>query len=252
MNLRGIHDGEHQSERVELIFFPTGGGKTEAYLGVIAFCLVLRRLRRAKLADGGLGVTVLLRYTLRLLTLNQLGRAATLICALESRRRRTPAELGDTRFSVGLWVGRSATANTMEDASKQVTGFKTGVNGNPCPLPVCPWCRAELGPNSLTLLPSRTAPDEVRVGCTSETCEFSRANSDKGDSGALRRRAGLSGAAELPHRHGRQARDDALARRGRDALRQGERARRAAPTGPRTASPRGRRGACRGGSSPPT
>lgn len=181
LNLRGIHDGEHPDRgRVELIFFPTGGGKTEAYLGVIGFCLLLRRLRRAKMPDGGLGVTVLLRYTLRLLTLDQLGRAATLICALESKRRKTPAELGDTRFSVGLWVGRSATANTMEDASKQVTGFKTGVSGNPCPLPTCPWCRAELGPNSLTLLPSRTAPDEVRVGCTSETCEFSRANNDEG------------------------------------------------------------------------
>ena len=122
LNLRGLHDGEHPDrERVELIFFPTGGGKTEAYLGVIAFCLLLRRLRRARLPDGGLGVTVLLRYTLRLLTLDQLGRAATLICALESKRRKTPAELGDARFSVGLWVGRSATANTMEDASKAVT-----------------------------------------------------------------------------------------------------------------------------------
>ncbi|WP_437720600.1 DISARM system helicase DrmA [Sorangium sp. So ce861] len=181
MNLQGVASGEHADrERVELIFFPTGGGKTEAYLGVIAYCLLLRRLRRTKLPDGGLGVAVLLRYTLRLLTLDQLGRAATLICALESQRRKMPAVLGDTRFSVGLWVGRSATANTMEEASKLVTGFKTGVAGNPCPLPTCPWCGKELGPNSLTLLPSRTAPDEVRVGCTNETCEFSRANNDEG------------------------------------------------------------------------
>jgi hypothetical protein len=181
MNLRGVADGEHvDRDRVELIFFPTGGGKTEAYLGVIAFCLLLRRLRRAKLADGGLGVAVLLRYTLRLLTLDQLGRAATLICALESLRRKAPAELGDARFSVGLWVGRSATANTMEEASKLVTAYKTGVGGNPCPLPSCPWCTKELGPGSLTLLPSRTAPDEVRVGCTSDTCEFSCANNDEG------------------------------------------------------------------------
>jgi len=181
MNLSGAADGEHQDrERVELIFFPTGGGKTEAYLGVIAYCLLLRRLRRAKLPDGGLGVTVLLRYTLRLLTLDQLGRAATLICALESQRRQMPAVLGDTRFSVGLWVGRSATANTMEEAAKLVTGFKLGINGNPCPLPACPWCGKELGPNSLTLLPNKTSPDEVRVGCVSETCEFSRANNDEG------------------------------------------------------------------------
>lgn len=83
LNLQGIADGQHPERRqVELIFFPTGGGKTEAYLGVIAFALVLRRLRRAKSVDGGLGVAVLLRYTLRLLTLDQLGRAATLLLQL--------------------------------------------------------------------------------------------------------------------------------------------------------------------------
>ena len=57
-------------------------------------------------------MAVLLRYTLRLLTLDQLGRAATLICALENLRRAQPDRLGDVRFSVGIWVGKSATANT--------------------------------------------------------------------------------------------------------------------------------------------
>jgi hypothetical protein len=175
LNLNGIaHDDHDDRERVELIFFPTGGGKTEAYLGVIAFALVLRRLRRAALPDGGLGVAVLLRYTLRLLTLDQLGRAATLICALESERRRT-ADLGDARFSVGLWVGRSATANTLSEVSKKVTNYKNGIAGNPCPLPACPWCGKPLSPPSLTLLPSRTAAEEVRVGCINDGCEFSRA-----------------------------------------------------------------------------
>jgi hypothetical protein len=181
LNLHGITNAQHPERRlVELIFFPTGGGKTEAYLGVIAFALVLRRLRRAKAVDGGLGVAVLLRYTLRLLTLDQLGRAATLICALESERRRIPAELGDTRFSVGLWVGRTATANTMEEVSKLVTNYKNGIGHSPCPLPVCPWCRKELGPSSLTLLPARTSAEEVRVGCVDESCEFSCANHKEG------------------------------------------------------------------------
>ncbi|PKN50069.1 MAG: hypothetical protein CVU63_00355 [Deltaproteobacteria bacterium HGW-Deltaproteobacteria-20] len=181
MNLAGIAAGDHPDrERVELVFFPTGGGKTEAYLGVIAFTLLLRRLRRAKLADGGLGVAVLLRYTLRLLTLDQLGRAATLLCGLEAERRRTPAELGDTRFSVGLWVGRSATANTMSEVAKLVTNYKTGVAANPCPLPACPWCGTALGPSSLTLLPSRTSAEEVRVGCINDRCDFSCANHPEG------------------------------------------------------------------------
>jgi hypothetical protein len=181
MNLNGVSDGQHPDrDRVELVFFPTGGGKTEAYLGVVAFVLVLRRLRRAKLADGGLGVSVLLRYTLRLLTLDQLGRAATLVCALESERRRLPAELGDTRFTVGLWVGRSATANTMEEVKRLVTNYRSGIGATPCPLPACPWCGTALGPSSLTLLPSRTSPEEVRVGCVNDACEFSRANHDEG------------------------------------------------------------------------
>ncbi len=163
MNLHGLADGDHADrERVELIFFPTGGGKTEAYLGVIACCLLLRRLRRAKLADGGLGVAVLLRYTLRLLTLDQLGRAATMTCALESLRRKMPAVLGDARFSVGLWVGRSATANTMDEAAKLVTDYKTGVNAQPLPAAHVPVVRQGSRPEQPHApADSRTAPDEV-------------------------------------------------------------------------------------------
>ena len=75
MNLRGIADPTHiEREIVDLLFFPTGGGKTEAYLGLAAFTLVLRRFRNPDPAYRGL--SVLMRYTLRLLTLDQLGRAA--------------------------------------------------------------------------------------------------------------------------------------------------------------------------------
>lgn len=177
LNLPGVANAHHPDrDRVELIFFPTGGGKTEAYLGVIAIVLVLRRLRRASLPDGGLGVAILLRYTLRLLTLDQLGRAATLICALESQRRKAPTELGAVRFSVGLWVGATATANTMKRVAEQVTKYRNGVAGNPCPLPNCPWCGHALGPSSLELVPSRTSPEEVGVGCLNDKCEFARAN----------------------------------------------------------------------------
>src|SRR5262249_5089881 len=71
MNLRGIVEPTHTDrDVVDLLFFPTGGGKTEAYLGLAAFTLVLRRLRNPGLASAGLAV--LMRYTLRLLTLDQL------------------------------------------------------------------------------------------------------------------------------------------------------------------------------------
>jgi hypothetical protein len=185
LNLRGIAEPEHADrERAELIFFPTGGGKTEAYLGVIAVTLVLRRLRSQRDAHAGLGVAVLLRYTLRLLTLDQLGRAATLVCALESLRRKTPARLGAERFAVGLWVGRSATSNTMEQVALEVTRFKAGSGQNPCPVTTCPWCLTELGPSSLSLLASGKAtqksPDEVRVACPNDQCEFAARNHPEG------------------------------------------------------------------------
>src|SRR3954452_10491889 len=110
MNLPGIVDPAHDDrEAVDLLFFPTGGGKTEAYLGLAAFTLVLRRLRNPGMTSAGL--SVLMRYTLRLLTLDQLGRAAPLICALECERQQHAERLGDWPFEIGLWVGRAATPN---------------------------------------------------------------------------------------------------------------------------------------------
>ena len=112
MNLPGIADPTHgDREVVDLLFFPTGGGKTEAYLGLAAFTLVLRRLRNPGMTSAGL--SVLMRYTLRLLTLDQLGRAATLICALELERQKDVEKLGEWPFEIGLWVGRAATPNRM-------------------------------------------------------------------------------------------------------------------------------------------
>lgn len=102
MNLPGIVDPLHDDrEAVDLLFFPTGGGKTEAYLGLAAFTLALRRLRNPGVTSAG--VSVLMRYTLRLLTLDQLGRVATLICALELERKSDPSKrLGPWPFEIGL------------------------------------------------------------------------------------------------------------------------------------------------------
>lgn len=176
LNLPSVEDEGHADrEVVELIFFPTGGGKTQAYLGLIAFALLLRRLRGQSRPDGGLGVAVLLRYTLRLLTLDQLGRASTLICALELLRQKEPKRLGDVRFSIGLWVGRSATANTLEQISKQVTEYKNDNSPraqSPFPLATCPWCGTTFERECFRLEPSKTKPKEVVVGCAGLDCAF--------------------------------------------------------------------------------
>ena len=167
LNLAGIEDPTHPDRRdVELIFFPTGGGKTEAYLGVIAFTLLMRRMRGQGQAHGGLGVAVLLRYTLRLLTLDQLARATTLICALELIRVENPKLLGDARYSMGLWVGRSATPNRFSLFHEELTAYKQKRRDTlPCPLEKCPWCGHSLEADSLVMRPNKKKPERIEVRC---------------------------------------------------------------------------------------
>ena len=184
LSLPSVENEAHTDrELVELIFFPTGGGKTQAYLGLIAFTLLLRRLRGQQRLDKGLGVAVLLRYTLRLLTLDQLGRASTLICALELLRQKESKRLGDVRFSIGLWVGRSATANTLAQVSTQVTEYKNDNSKraqSPFPLANCPWCASAFERECFILKPSKTKPEEVLVGCANIDCAFNLGRNAEG------------------------------------------------------------------------
>jgi hypothetical protein len=178
--LPSVTDERHKErDWVELIFFPTGGGKTEAYLGVIAYSLLLRRMRGQGRPDGGRGVAVILRYTLRLLTLDQFERATTLLCALEVLRRKQPTVLGSVRFAVGLWVGASATSNTMIQVKADLGEYRKGTGPSPCPLARCPWCKKDFTAQSLTL-DNPNKPTAVIVGCENDTCEFSPANQRDG------------------------------------------------------------------------
>ncbi len=179
LNIAATVDPTHKDRKVaELIFFPTGGGKTEAYLGLIAFTLLLRRMRGAAEPHQGLGVAVILRYTLRLLTLDQLERATALICALEVLRMQDPKLLGTTRFSVGLWVGRSATANTMKAIAEQLRDYKNQRRDtSPCPLEACPWCGTKLEKAGFDLRPSTQKPERLIVRCVNAgNCEFANPN----------------------------------------------------------------------------
>ncbi len=181
MNIPGqIDPTSDERNAVDLIFFPTGGGKTEAYLGLAAFTLILRRLKNPGLSSAG--VTVLMRYTLRLLTLDQLERAATLICALESKRRKEPQKYGPKRFSVGLWVGKNATPNKFgtEKESNETTAlyrvraFREDPKKNASPIPIdkCPWCHTPFGQDTFELKPDAKSPQQLRVMCTKRDCEF--------------------------------------------------------------------------------
>lgn len=122
--LEGIVDPTHPDHEIaDLLWFPTGGGKTEAYLGLIAFITFLRRMR---LKERGAGVTVLMRYTLRLLTLQQFERATALICAMERIRIEHVATLGTEPISIGMWVGQSATPNKLSVAAASLTDLRGG------------------------------------------------------------------------------------------------------------------------------
>lgn len=133
-----LHDDR---EAVDLIYFPTGGGKTEAYLGLSAFTMLLRRLRDPR----DTSVTVLMRYTLRLLTAQQFLRASALICALEVLREAEP-DLGTIPFSIGIWVGGETTPNSRDDARDRLSKLHRGDQENPFLLLRCPWCAAKMGP----------------------------------------------------------------------------------------------------------
>lgn len=182
LNLKGIVDPLHVDRKtVDLLFFPTGGGKTEAYLGLSAFTIALRRLRNPGLA--GAGLTVLMRYTLRLLTLDQLQRAAGLICALELERLAAPDRLGTWPIEIGLWVGSGATPNRMgrkgePDPRRRTVRMKVldFVNNTkkPQPLPIerCPWCGTAFETDSFRLKPTSDSPTRLDLFCANRACDF--------------------------------------------------------------------------------
>ncbi len=187
MNLKGIaRPGDFERGVVDLLFFPTGGGKTEAYLGLSAFTLVHRRLSNPGITSAGM--SVLMRYTLRLLTLDQLGRAAAMICALEIERKKSPASLdalGQWPFEIGLWVGGAATPNRMgavgdtdqSTARARTIKFKNNPTlSAPIPLEECPWCGNKFTRNSFILHPNPDQPTNLRILCVNRGCDFSNGN----------------------------------------------------------------------------
>lgn len=170
--LAGIDNPEHRDRGVsDLLWFPTGGGKTEAYLGLIALTSFLRRMRRG--VNGG-GVTVLMRYTLRLLTLQQFERAAILLCAMERMRRDNESELGSEPFSLGMWVGRSATPNTLKEAAGRLAELhkdlgKRFATENPVQLHACPWCGTHLDARAYEV---DERAKRMHVRCPDTACDF--------------------------------------------------------------------------------
>lgn len=143
MNLRSMYSRDcNEREIVDLIWFPTGGGKTEAYLGLSAYTIFIRRL----MDRGDSGTAILMRYTLRLLTAQQYERASAMICACDLIRKEHEHLFGQARISIGLWVGASTTPNTMQQAVSAYDDLYNGKSdSNPFVMLKCPWCGAQMG-----------------------------------------------------------------------------------------------------------
>ncbi|WP_029204280.1 hypothetical protein [Pedobacter agri] len=194
--IKGIIDPSSEDrDTVDLIWFPTGGGKTEAYLGLTAFTIFYRRLS-AKSVSGnpndGAGVSVLMRYTLRLLNKQQFERAGILVCACELIRRKEILNYGQTRISNGIWMGSSMTPNTIEiqieNYATYIRSIDKGQTINPWiispPVLSCPCCGNRLVKEQVSnkvtgrwgyfqrlhLKGKATGP--FHIACTNTRCDF--------------------------------------------------------------------------------
>ena len=166
----------------DLLWFPTGGGKTEAYLGVAAFTMGTRRLQGVSDGlDASRGLAVIMRYTLRLLTIQQFQRAATLICAMEVERRKDPSKWGEEPFRIGLWVGQKVTPNSTEEAHKAIEEIRNGKfpsASTPAQLSSCPWCGSEIAPGRDIDVDRDRKRTILYCGDKRGRCDFSRARSE--------------------------------------------------------------------------
>src|ERR1700730_6338555 len=185
LNLSGLQALLHPArEVVALLFFPTGGGKTEAYLGLAAWTIAHRRITNS--GTLGAGVAVLMRYTLRLLTLDQLTRASGVICALELMRGEPAwrdgdkSRLGDWPIEIGLWVGAAASPNRLgktgdgrkDTAVARVRRYRKDGREAPAPIKACPWCATPFSRDSFACIPTEQAPRNMDIRCANPACAF--------------------------------------------------------------------------------
>lgn len=189
INIEGIvkENSTSRNEIVDLLWFPTGGGKTEAYLAVAAFTIIWRRLFNKV---GYSGTTVIMRYTLRLLTAQQFERAARLICALEFLRINFPDILRDEPITIGLWIGMASTPNSIKEASEAIEEISEecnkGDSGHPeskniFQISSCPWCGTNLinknkfkNWDSGFHIRGKGKNKKLTISCLNENCQFDK------------------------------------------------------------------------------
>lgn len=186
LNIDSITDlnSESRNKIVDLIWFPTGGGKTEAYLAVAAFTIIYRRLINQ---TGFEGTSVIMRYTLRLLTAQQFERASRLIVALEFLREKFESELKKEAITIGMWVGMSSTPNSLKESEEKIDEINEECNskdGNPesknvFQISSCSWCGTKLMTKNEHdnwvygfKLEGKGKNTEFKIKCNNKKCHF--------------------------------------------------------------------------------
>jgi len=147
---------------VDLIWFPTGGGKTEAYLGLMAFLFAYRRLRYSSSSGGTITI---MRYTLRLLTTQQFERACRVISALELIRQSDEVNLGKVPFTIGLWLGGATSPNTFQQTIDKIDNKQY----DQLVLTHCPWCNHKFNESNYIC-----AEDNFHFTCLNIECDFGK------------------------------------------------------------------------------
>ncbi|MCW8916516.1 MAG: helicase-related protein, partial [Magnetovibrio sp.] len=178
-------DAKRDEETASLLYFATGGGKSEAFFGVLIFSLFLDRLRGKKF-----GVSALLRYPLRLLTVQQARRLFRTLVYAEIIR--IEANVSGVAFQLGFWVGASNTPNRLNDSRLEPIPFDTdpaasdedkaetnldylkarrGLNK----IPVCPCCGEKTGLRRIKKETGRTG-SRIGVICHGKNCDWNNAH----------------------------------------------------------------------------
>lgn len=172
LRAREVDDPELVAEldRVDVLWFPTGGGKTEAYLGLIICLLFYDRMR-----GKARGVSAILRFPLRMLSVQQLQRILDVLWFAE--RHRQELDLPGDEFLLGYWVGRGNSPNSLvnrrrKDEGDHISYWVSLIRDEPdtaeerriitrCPNPACQGGEVKLEADS----------DEVRLRHRCQTCK---------------------------------------------------------------------------------
>ncbi|HTO35381.1 MAG TPA: helicase-related protein, partial [Flavobacterium sp.] len=185
-----VDENSNEKELIDLLYFPTGGGKTEAYLAVSAFLIFWRRIQYPTSYDG---VNIIIRYTLRLLSAQQFERASKMILACEFIRSNHK-DLGDKKISIGFWVGKQTVPNKLKndngkDAEAKLKKLQSKFNNgtynpnydtNPLQLSNCQWCNTKiisrLEQKSSTYQIGHRIDRQLKSHCLNDACHFSESN----------------------------------------------------------------------------